>query len=1373
MRFLTHLLTLLIVAVLTACGGGGGEPGTPNGSTGAGTGTDALFTTAPSSITLSAGTTTIPAYGIGGGIAPYSASSDHPSLVTPSVSGSNLTITTAAGVSGSAAIVVKDSKGTSVSITVTVATGPTLFTNAPSSFSLSIGAANFITVSGGVPLSGAASYFVNNSSPQVVDTTVTGSTLVVRGLSSGTASIAVSDAKGSVVVLTVTVPVVSALYSDAPSALTLASGTGNVFTVYGGTPFVGQSYKYRVNNPNPAVANAVITNSSLTVNGVSAGTTQLIISDSNGGTMAITVTVPAPGALFTTAPATLNLVQGASQSYAISGGVTTYAAVSSNPALVSALAAGSTLTITATPGTNGGNATVTLSDTAGSQIAVAVTVPAPVALFTTAPANLAIAVSPTATNFAIFGGTSPYAVTNLNSNIASGAITGGGTTLAVVGSAPGNTSIIVSDAKGASATIVVTVASPGPLFTSGQAAVTIAAGSSDTFSINGGVPAYSVSSSNTAVATATYLPGVSPGVRIDALAPGNATIQVTDSVNGSVNIAVTVPAPGVLFTSAPATLNIETAGAFAFNISGGYPAYTVASSKPNWVTASVTGSALSISAANGAALTNGGTATVTVKDSQNQSVSITVNVGTPKNLFTNAPVQACASASSGCVVVAVSSTYQYLVGGGTAFSDGSYSVSSSNPGVVTASFVGPVMTVVSGGGVGTGTIEVTDAIGAKLNIPFVVGTASSGGSSSPVYPSLTTVLKTTLGVTTSSIDATSYTLLKATLLDPSGVAIPNQVISVTGDPTKIIFPDGNAALTDGTGVATIKVARASLLATGAAAMTVTYDYKPGMIASYSFGAVPPSSASTITSYIGYQVTTANIALTCLNAGITGDPIVGGCYTSVSGLAAYGTRKLTVPVTINSIAATATPVTVTFAASCGQVIPATATTDSTGKVLVTYSATDAAGVPSTRGCSGTSVLLTATTSGATAVQQTLNVTAAPATSMSFVSASPTRIYLANSGGVTQSALTFQLVDAAGNGISGQSVKLSMRSLNGGLPKAAFDTGGSIADVTLTTDSLGKVAQPVYAGSVPTNVIVNASLVAIPTINIDSSVLAVASGRPVQSRLSLAVENGAIEGYNVDGTTTNVTLSMSDRNGNPVPDGTVVNFVTEGGVMIPPTCTTGTTPGDSRCAVTIRSQGTRPLNGLVTILAYTPGEEDFVDNDGDNLFTCGVDTYTDLGIAYRSDSMTSNGVIPAYVAGNFTVPRSGDSGTCGPAGITPTTGAGDGVWGAADVSKQAVIVFATSGAVISNVVVNSTSIGFTVADGNGNSMPTGTGIAVTVRDNTPDLSICAINSGGNQTVVNSLVPLATSASYVYCASGDLVNVTVTSPLGTVTSLSIAIP
>jgi len=226
-----------------------------------------------------------------------------------------------------------------------------------------------------------------------------------------------------------------------------------------------------------------------------------------------------------------------------------------------------------------------------------------------------------------------------------------------------------------------------------------------------------------------------------------------------------------------------------------------------------------------------------------------------------------------------------------------------------------------------------------------------------------------------------------------------------------------------------------------------------------------------------------------------------------------------------------------------------------------------------------------------------------------------------------------------------------------------------------------------------------------------------------------------------------------------------------VMIPPTCVTGVVPGDSRCSVSIRSQGGRPANGLVTIMAYAAGEEDFDDANGNNTYDCG-ETFRDLTLAYRDDTMTSTLVNP-YVGFEFSVPRGAASSTCA-LSSTPTVSIGDGVWGAADVRKQQVIVFATSGAIISGLSTTPTALSYQVADGLGNSMPTGTTVAVTVADNTPVNQLtCAVATGGTVTVSNSLLPMVASAFFTGCDRNDTFIVTVTSPLGTVSSNSFVVP
>lgn len=643
------------------------------------------------------------------------------------------------------------------------------------------------------------------------------------------------------------------------------------------------------------------------------------------------------------------------------------------------------------------------------------------------------------------------------------------------------------------------------------------------------------------------------------------------------------------------------------------------------------------------------------------------------------------------------------------------------------------------------------------------GSSSGTGGSGAVLASADPVIKSAAlidasGASTNSIGATGYTLLKVTLVNPKGGAIQNQVIDVSGDQAKVIFPEGPSGLTDSAGVATIKVARASLVATGAGSLTITYSYKVGSLTYiYPDGIKPPTADKVISTYLGYQLSAANVTLTNLDVGTTALP-------------AYGTRQLSVQANINGTAAT-TPVQVSFIASCGQISPATASSNSNGVISVSYTATDAAGTAqSTQGCSGKAVEISASTIGAAIATKTLNIEAAPATNMSFVDASPARIYLANSGGPTQSVVQFKLLNARGEALLGRSVTLSLKTLNGGIPKATFGTVGNTNPIAAVTDAEGKVSVPVFSGTVPTNVLVNAALASDPLVQSDSAVLTIASGRAAQARASLALKELSIEGLGRDGVETDVTMSLADRQGNPVPDGTAVNFVTEGGVMIPPVCTTGVVPGDSRCTVKIRSQNPRPAGGRVSILAYVAGEEDFVDANFNNVYDCG-ESFTDLGTAYRDDN--ENGI---FDTGEFSVPRSASTSACS-AGAAPAPQLGDRVWGSVDVRQRATIIFASSGANIAGSITGNT-LSVVISDLNGNSIPTGSTVAATTTtiscglDNTISTIL--------RKIPNSLGPFATSYTIsAGCVAGDVINVEVTTPPpspsipGTVTTKTFVVP
>ena len=640
-------------------------------------------------------------------------------------------------------------------------------------------------------------------------------------------------------------------------------------------------------------------------------------------------------------------------------------------------------------------------------------------------------------------------------------------------------------------------------------------------------------------------------------------------------------------------------------------------------------------------------------------------------------------------------------------------------------------------------------------------------------PPLQLELRDASGAVTNTIGSTGLATLKATLKFPDGTPVIQKRIDITGDLTKVSFPEGSSQLTDSLGVASIKVSRASATGGGAGSLNGAATIS-GLTVS---GSLKSTVVTGVVDYsIGAVVGTATLALDTLDVG-------------AATLPAYGTRQISVRAMLGT--SIAPSVQVSFSSNCGQISPATAPTNASGIAVASFTATDATGTTaSTLGCGGKTVDISVSAVGANIASKSISVLAAPATNLSFVvpvDSTKSRIYLANSGGPTQTSIEFLLSNSREEALPGQDVLVTLKTLNGGIPKATFGTVGNIAPIPLTTDSLGKVRVPVFSGTVPTNVLVNAALVANSLIQTDSSVVVIASGRPAQARVSLAIGKSAIRGFNLDGSTTTVTMSLADRQGNPVPDGTAVNFVTEGGVMIPPTCVTGAVAGDSQCTVNIRTQNPRPANGLVSILAYAAGEENFVDANFNNVFDCD-ESFTDLGTAYRDDTATASGVFNAFVTGEFSVPRSASASSCA-TGATPSPSSGDRVWGVADVRGQVVIVFSTDDLIITNPQPTSavdpqwsnskvtTRLTVSVQDLNGRSVPTGSTIAAVAIDNSPkqpsdgvplapSYGTCTLVSQSNTAVPDSLNPLVLTLDLKQCVAGDQVSVTVTTPAVTKT-------
>ena len=481
-----------------------------------------------------------------------------------------------------------------------------------------------------------------------------------------------------------------------------------------------------------------------------------------------------------------------------------------------------------------------------------------------------------------------------------------------------------------------------------------------------------------------------------------------------------------------------------------------------------------------------------------------------------------------------------------------------------------------------------------FSVCVLLAVAACGGGGSPTSPfggdaggggggggggtgtAQTAVINVT--VAPSTVTAASPGTVSATLTTTSGAPIPGQVVQFSTASGLGKFSSASA-LTNAAGVAVVTVTPVNANTAGADNVVATSTY----------------NGVALTASKGFQLTATDVSITNFVAEVGNTP-----------LAPYGQTTLTVTLSAGSAG---NPTNVTVLSSCvtrnlATLTPASATTSSG---TATFTFRDAGCGADLRDTLQASV--TGTTSTRSLI---LNLTPPTVASISFVSASPDTIFLRGSGFVENSTITFRVQDAAGNGVRGQVVSLEPTTLAGGL--RVEDLGlQSDFPIQRTTDSNGNVFVRVNSGTVPTPVRIRASMtVGGNLISTVSSTLAIAVGLPSQLNFSLSQGTRNIEGYNIDGTSNTYTIIASDRLGNPVPDGTAINFVTEGG-QVQAIRFTQTAGGLSRAVANFQTSSPRPVDGRVTILSYALGEESFIDANGDNVFTAG-EQFQDLGDPY---------------------------------------------------------------------------------------------------------------------------------------------------------------
>jgi hypothetical protein len=515
-----------------------------------------------------------------------------------------------------------------------------------------------------------------------------------------------------------------------------------------------------------------------------------------------------------------------------------------------------------------------------------------------------------------------------------------------------------------------------------------------------------------------------------------------------------------------------------------------------------------------------------------------------------------------------------------------------------------VLASCGGGGGSPGTVP-----GSGANPPASGGGSGSGGTLISTANILKLVVQDASNSLTHAVNYGGNQRLYVTYTQADGktpIAYAIVTFSVTAGST-LASLSTNSALTDENGTASAVVNAINPSNSGAATVQV----------SATIGGVN-STAS-----VDFGVSSVAVTLTDITVGSTN-------------LAASGNTPVTISASANDTGVNNVPISLN--ANCGRLDPAIPLTTGNGIASATYSAVKSDGTS----CSGR-VTITAIASGASKTS-TLNVSPPMASAVNFVSANPSAIYLPESGATSQAMLKFQVLDTNGQAYRNAPVRVDITNNPGGVslaPRANAQAATKTLD--LNSDSKGEVNFTIYAGTIPGPVVVKVALINSETNKTDLSIygysnkITVQSGPPAQERFSLSVETYNIEGQNVDGTTTKLKVQAADRQGNAIPDGTVINFTSRGG-QVQPSCTTlKDQDGISSCQVTFSSQNPRPDNGRVVILAYAEGVKTYLDLNGNNVFDLG-ETLTDMGDAYRDDDESGS-----FNVSEFVLTRGGTS-TC---------------------------------------------------------------------------------------------------------------------------------
>ena len=376
---------------------------------------------------------------------------------------------------------------------------------------------------------------------------------------------------------------------------------------------------------------------------------------------------------------------------------------------------------------------------------------------------------------------------------------------------------------------------------------------------------------------------------------------------------------------------------------------------------------------------------------------------------------------------------------------------------------------------------------------------------------------------------------------------------------------------------------------------------PQVSGAYTITANASNDSNTAIANVNFLVQATTVSLSTLN--VTNSQLVAGGQTAVSMIASDTTGNPISGILVN------------LNANCGQ-LPIQVTSNENGVVEFVYKAINTDNTL----CSG-NVRISAN-SGSSTQTANLTIQAPEATSIVYTSNDLT-LGIQNSGSSATGEAEFTIYSNK-TPLANAEVILSLEKSPLGL---SFVQLGNRADQTLRTDANGRVSVNIYPGSTPGPVEIKATLASDSRINALSKGISIASSRVTQDGISLSFGTNALD-WSLDGDETPVTARLVDRNGNKVPDGTVVNFTAEGGKVFPSSCTTS----EGTCEVTFSTQNPRPGDGRVSLLAVVEGEKAYIDQNENNAWDKGIDILVhNIGDTFRDDN--ENGT---FEIGEFTYP-----------------------------------------------------------------------------------------------------------------------------------------